>query len=109
MQAAVVRSFDRPPRYEPFAAPAPSDDSEVVVDVLAAGLHPRVRSAAAGQHYTTTGDLPMVPGVDGVGCLSDGTRVYFLALGSRHGSMAQQTLVDRRRYIELPDGIGDAT
>lgn len=73
MKAAVVRSFDRRPRYESFAAPAPSADNDVVVEVLAAGLHPRVRSAASGQHYTTSGALPMVPGVDGVGRLPDGT------------------------------------
>jgi NADPH:quinone reductase-like Zn-dependent oxidoreductase len=109
MQAAVVRSFDRPPRYETFDGPAPSGDHEVVVEVLAAGLHPRVRSGASGQHYTSDGDLPMVPGVDGIGRLADGTRVYFVALDSRHGSMADQTVVDRRRYVEVPDAVDDAT
>jgi NADPH:quinone reductase-like Zn-dependent oxidoreductase len=109
MQAAVVRSFDRPPRYESFDGLVPSGDNEVVVEVLAAGLHPRVRSAASGQHYTTTGDLPLVPGVDGVGRLPDGTRVYFLALDSRYGSMADRTAADRRRCIEVPEGVDDAT
>jgi len=108
MQAAVVHSFDHPPRYESVDPPIPSS-SEVVVDVLAAGLHPRVRSGAAGQHYTSEGTLPLIPGVDGVGRLPDGTRVYFLGLDSVRGSMADQTPVDRHRYIPVPDGVDDAT
>ncbi|MEV6039379.1 hypothetical protein AB0L65_50190 [Nonomuraea sp. NPDC052116] len=60
VSAAVVHSFDRPPRYEPFDLPVPADEDEVVLDVLAVGLHPRVRSGAAGRHCTSTGKLPMV-------------------------------------------------
>ena len=48
MHAAVVRSFDAPPRYETFQTPEPSGKHEIAVDVLAAGLHPRVRSGASG-------------------------------------------------------------
>ncbi len=40
MKAAVVRSFDAPPRYEDFAEPALKSRSEMLVDVLAVGLHP---------------------------------------------------------------------
>ena len=60
VHAAVVRSFGQPPRYEPFDLPAPSGGDQVLVDVLAVGLHPRVRTGAAGRHYTSTGKLPMV-------------------------------------------------
>jgi NADPH:quinone reductase-like Zn-dependent oxidoreductase len=66
VRAAVVRSFDHPPRFEPFDINDPSDDDQAVVDVLAVGLHPRVRTGASGRHYTSSGQLPMVPGVDGV-------------------------------------------
>ncbi|MCW2874210.1 hypothetical protein [Actinacidiphila oryziradicis] len=48
IHAAVVSSFDNPPRYEPFDLPAPSDGDQALVDVLAAGLHPRVRTGASG-------------------------------------------------------------
>ena len=60
MYAAVVTSFGSPPRYEEFPKPAPAGDHEVLVDVLAAGLHPRVRSQADGTHYTSTDELPML-------------------------------------------------
>ena len=44
MHAAVVRSFDHPPRYETFPTPEPAGEHELLVSVLASGLHPRVRS-----------------------------------------------------------------
>ena len=103
MNAAVVTSFAEPPHYQPFEAPAPSE-GEVLVDVLAAGLHPRVRSGAAGQHYTSSGTLPMIPGVDGVGRLPDGRLVYFAAGDDVPGTMADKALVDPRRSVELPAG-----
>jgi NADPH:quinone reductase-like Zn-dependent oxidoreductase len=104
MNAAVITSFDEPPHYQPFDVPAPGTDDEVLVDVLAVGLHPRVRSGARGAHYTSTGALPMIPGVDGVGRRPDGKRIYFVTGDDAPGTMADQALVDMRRAIELPDG-----
>jgi NADPH:quinone reductase-like Zn-dependent oxidoreductase len=103
INAAVVTSFAEPPRYQQFEVPAPSGD-EVLADVLAAGLHPRVRSGAAGAHYTSSGTLPMIPGVDGVGRLPDGKVVYFASDNDVLGSMADKALVDPRRTVELPAG-----
>jgi NADPH:quinone reductase-like Zn-dependent oxidoreductase len=104
VKAAVVSAFDTPPSYGDFPDPAPAGDDEIVVDVLAAGLHPRVRSQANGSHYTSTGDLPLVPGVDGVGCGSDGLVRYFVLSDTTLGSMAERTVIDTRRSIVLPDG-----
>jgi NADPH:quinone reductase-like Zn-dependent oxidoreductase len=101
MHAAVVTSFDEPPHYQQFETPQPSSDHETLVDVLAVGLHPRVRSGAAGAHYTSTGTLPMIPGIDAVGRRPDGTRVYFVADDDAVGTMADQAVVDLRRAIEL--------
>lgn len=105
MHAAVVTSFDQPPQYQQFDAPRPSGEHETLVDVLAVGLHPRVRSGAAGAHYTSTGKLPMIPGIDGVGRRRDGTRVYFVADDHVLGTMADKAVVDVRRAIELPGGV----
>lgn len=105
MKAAVVSSFGTPPRYEEFPAPTPAGDDEMVVDVIAAGLHPRVRSQADGSHYTSTGELPLVPGIDGVGRGADGLLRYFVLPDTRVGAMAEQTVIDTRRSIVLP---GDA-
>ena len=105
MHAAVVHQFDRPPRYEEVAPPVPSGGDEEVVDVVAAGLHPRVRSQADGSHYTSTGTLPFVPGVDGVGRRTDGAMVYFVLSDTAAGSMADQTVIHRTRSIVLPADV----
>jgi NADPH:quinone reductase-like Zn-dependent oxidoreductase len=100
MNAAVVTSFDQPPHYQQFEVPQPTA-GEQLVDVLAVGVHPRVRSGATGAHYTSTGALPMIPGIDAVGRRPDGKRIYFLAADDVLGTMADQALADQRRCIEL--------
>ena len=102
VHAAVVTSFDEPPHYQEFDVPTPGEGQELV-DVLAVGLHPRVRSGAAGTHYTSTGQLPLIPGVDGVGRMADGTRVYFVAGDELPGPMAEKAVVDTRRMVALPE------
>ena len=102
MRAAVVESFDTPPTYRDFPTPAPGSPNEVVVDVVAAGLHPRVRSQADGSHYTSDDALPLVPGIDGVGQAPDGSLRYFVLPDTQVGSMAERTIVDLRRSIVLP-------
>lgn len=109
MHAALVTSFDRPPRYETVDAPQATGDDEVVADVLAAALHNTVRGRAAGKHYAANTQLPVIPGIDAVGRLPDGQRVYFLALDSAHGTMADQTIARRSRCVPLPDAADDLT
>ena len=104
MRAAVVTSFGSPPGYQDFPVPLPQAPDEVLVNVIAAGLHPRVRSQADGSHYTSSGELPLVPGIDGVGRAPDGSLRYFILPDTTMGSMAERTVVDLRRSIALPGG-----
>lgn len=107
MNAAVVHSFDAPPRYGSFEDPAAAGGEEVV-EVVAAGLHPIVKSLANGTHYGSTGKFPFIPGVDGVGRLQDGTRVYFGISRPPFGTLAERTVAARRMCIELPEGLDAA-
>lgn len=109
MHAAVVRSFDHPPRYEEIELPPAAGEHALTVDVLAAALHPRVRSTADGSHYESTGELPLIPGIDGVGRDADGRLRYFVLPDTRFGSMAERAVVDARRSVVLPDGVDPAT
>jgi NADPH:quinone reductase-like Zn-dependent oxidoreductase len=103
MKAAVVTAYGTAPRYLEFPDPQPAGEHEIVVDVLAAGLHPRVRMQAGGSHYTSSGtDLPLVPGVDGVGRDADGRLWYFMSLNGRYGSMAEHAVIDTRHSVALP-------
>jgi NADPH:quinone reductase-like Zn-dependent oxidoreductase len=103
MKAAVVSSFGTAPRYEEIPAPVPAGDDDMVIDVIAAGLHPRVRSQADGSHYSSTGELPLVPGIDGVGRGADGLLRYFVLPDTRLGAMAEHTVIDTRRSIVLAE------
>ncbi len=108
MNAAVVESCDRPPRYTTFADPVPSGD-EVLITGTAAGLHPIVKALAKGAHYGSTGQLPFIPGVDGVGRLSDGTRVLFGSTHPPYGTFAERSLTRPALCTPLPDTLDDAT
>ncbi|MFE2423747.1 zinc-binding dehydrogenase [Streptomyces hokutonensis] len=106
MHAAVVTAFDTPPQYRDHPDPVARDADEVVVEVLAAGLHPRVRSQASGSHYTSTDELPLVPGIDGVVRDPKGRIRYTVLDDTVLGTMAERTVIDNGRSVVLPEGIG---
>jgi NADPH:quinone reductase-like Zn-dependent oxidoreductase len=108
MKAAVVESYSAPPRYAEFADPEP-DAGEVLVRVTAAGLHPIVKALANGSHYGSTGQLPFVAGVDGVGRLEDGTSVFFGGVRDPFGTMAEHAAVPREMCLPIPSSLDDVT
>jgi NADPH:quinone reductase-like Zn-dependent oxidoreductase len=108
VNAAVVYTFDAPPRYTAFADPV-AGDGEKLVTVSAAGLHPIVKALAKGTHYGSSGELPFVAGVDGVGRLEDGTRVFFGIARSPFGTFSERSLAASWMCLPLPDGIDDVT
>ncbi|HEX2619620.1 MAG TPA: zinc-binding alcohol dehydrogenase family protein, partial [Phototrophicaceae bacterium] len=59
--------------------------------------------------YDNYRELPVVCGVDGVGTLDDGTRVYFGGTRHPYGTMAQRTVITSPWYFPLPDSVDDAT
>ena len=107
MNAAVLRRFGETPRYEPFDEPVPNNE-EVLVHVAAAALNPSTKLMASGQHYASPQQLPAVCGVEGVGRLEDGTRVFFGVRRPPNGSMCQTTAVSRAFCWRLPEGVSDA-
>ncbi|WAU82538.1 zinc-binding alcohol dehydrogenase family protein [Streptomyces sp. Qhu-G9] len=101
MHAAVVTSFDAPPQYCDYPEPVARGGDEVV----AAGLHPRVRSQASGSPDTSTDELPLVPGIDGVVRDPKGRIRYTVLDDTVLGTMAERTVIDLQRSVVLPDGI----
>jgi NADPH2:quinone reductase len=106
MNAAVIHRVGETPRYGPFDEPVPNDE-EVLVHVAAAALNPSTKLLASGQHYASSGQLPAVCGVEGVGRLDDGTRVFFGVRRPPNGSVCQRTAVPRAFCWPLPDGVSD--
>lgn len=106
MQAAVVNVLGEPPKYQSFPDPMPGD-GEALIRVRAAGLHPIVKALASGSHYLGGTEVPMIPGVDGVGTLEDGSRVFFGFARKPFGTMCERTVAPRSWCLPLPDGIDD--
>ena len=108
MKAAVLHQLGSPPRFEEFAEPAARQD-EAVVRVLAAALKAVDKQLAAGSHYASPRELPVVCGTDGVGKLEDGTRVFFGGPRRPFGAIAERTVVARAFCFPVPAGVDDAT
>ncbi|HET8844193.1 MAG TPA: zinc-binding alcohol dehydrogenase family protein [Ktedonobacteraceae bacterium] len=108
MKAALVLKTGQPPVYSDFPEPVPSE-GEQLIDVTAASLSHVTRSQASGTHYSTSGQIPFVAGIDGVGRLTNGRRVYFALPPVPFGSMAEQTSVDTSHCIALSDELDEVT
>lgn len=108
MKAAIVKGAGMAPVYGEFDAPV-RQEGETIVQVAAAALSHLTRMRAAGRHYSVESHFPFVPGVDGVGRLSDGRRVYFAMPRAPYGAMGEQAAVDAARCVALPDDLDDVT
>src|SRR6202050_1502021 len=104
MNAAVLHALGKAPRFEQFPEPVPAE-GEVVVKVCAAALKPVDKQMAAGTHYASFRELPAVCGIDGVGYLDDGSRVFFAGPRRPFGAIAQRTVVARSRCWPIPAGL----
>lgn len=108
MKATVLHALGDPPRYEDFPDPQPGQN-EVLVHVKAASLKNIDKAMASGSHYDNRRGLPFVCGIDGVGALDDGTRVFCGGCRPPYGMMAEQTVVSRAWCLPVPDDIDDNT
>ncbi|TLS44412.1 zinc-binding alcohol dehydrogenase family protein [Streptomyces montanus] len=101
MKAAVVTTADAVPEYLDFPDPEVGE-GEQIVDLVASAIHPVVRAKASGKHYSSTGDFPLVPGVDAVARTADGTLVYTGDVEEPWGTFAERMAVTLA--LPLPDG-----
>jgi NADPH:quinone reductase-like Zn-dependent oxidoreductase len=106
MNAAVVEDFGKAPHYGTFREPT-AGEGEVLVKMRAAALSNLVKGQASGSHYSSGGQLPFVPGFDGVGTLPDGRRVYFFGPPAPFGTLAEWSVAPASRTILLPDAVDD--
>jgi NADPH:quinone reductase-like Zn-dependent oxidoreductase len=108
MKAAIIKGAGQSPVYEEFADPvAYAGESRVAVS--AAALSRLAKNRASGKHYSSSGAFPFVVGIDGVGRLDDGSRVYFIMPRAPYGSFAELSVVPVAQCIALPDGLNDVT
>ena len=106
MRAAVLHALGTTPRLEEFPDPQPGP-GEVLVHVTAASLKNIDKALASGSHYGSDGQLPTVCGVDGVGVLENGTRVFCGGARRPYGMMATLSVVPRAWCVPVPEGVDD--
>jgi NADPH:quinone reductase-like Zn-dependent oxidoreductase len=103
MKAAVLHQLGSAPKYEDFPDPVPGKD-QLLMNVKAASLKNIDKLRAGGSHYASHIKLPEIVGLDAVGTLEDGTRIYAQGIG---GTIAEKTLVLSGTYVVLPEGLDD--
>jgi NADPH:quinone reductase-like Zn-dependent oxidoreductase len=106
MKAAIVTEAGRAPVYGDIKEPAPVA-GESRIAVTAAALSPVVKARASGTHYSSSDAFPIGVGIDGVGRLDDGGRVYFFLPRPLYGSMAEKVVVPSSQCVIVPDGLDD--
>jgi NADPH2:quinone reductase len=108
VKAAVLHTLGKAPRFEDFPDPHPRP-GEAKVRVKAASLKNIEKAMASGSHYDSHSELPAVCGIDGVGILDDGTRVFCGGCRPPYGMMAEYTVVPAAWCLPIPDNVDDVT
>ncbi|MBX6359416.1 MAG: zinc-binding alcohol dehydrogenase family protein [Acidobacterium ailaaui] len=108
MKAAVVWEAGKAPVYSEFEDPVPHEN-EVCIHVMASALTNFTKVRAAGKHFSFSASPPFVVGIDGLGKLEDGRRVYFLFPRVPFGGMAEKTVVCSSQCIRVPENVDDVT
>jgi NADPH2:quinone reductase len=102
MKAIQIEEFGGPEVLRHVEVPDPSPKlSEVVVNVKRSGVN-FADTHASRNDYLAEQTLPLIPGAEVSGQLSDGRRVVAL-LGS--GGYAERVAVAKSQLIELPEGV----
>lgn len=106
MKAAIIVEAGQAPVYGDFEDPVPAADKSLI-RVTAASISHVTRSRASGAHYSSSGALPFIPGIDGTGIGKDGRRVYFILPEKPYGAMAEYCVVDDRHQFVIPDDLSE--
>ena len=104
MKAIYVSEFGGPEvmKYVDLDEPVPAG-SQVLLEVSAIGIN-YADTHQTENSYLSTQKLPLIPGMEVVGKMPDGSRVLALAAT---GGYCQKTLVNPKTVIPLPDKVSD--
>jgi NADPH2:quinone reductase len=108
MKAAVLNAIGSTPVYRKFRDPE-IGEGEVLVKGRASSIKRIDRSIAAGSHYTSHDELPSVIGIDGIGELENGRRVYFGGIRAPFGTMAELVPARAGYLVPLEADLDDVT
>lgn len=107
MKAALIEAPGGTAHYGDFAEPA-DEQGRQVVELVATGIHPIVLGLASGQHYGSSGQWPLVPGVDAVVRSAEGVLAFSGYPQPPYGTLAERISVPSFLWIPLPEGADPA-
>jgi NADPH:quinone reductase-like Zn-dependent oxidoreductase len=107
MKAAVIEAPGDSAHYSDFAEPGDHEGRQVV-ELVAAGIHPIVRGLASGQHYGSSGQWPLIPGVDAVVRSAEGVLAFSGFPQPPYGTLAERISVPSFLWTPLPEGADPA-
>lgn len=106
MKAAVLNQLGTVPVYQEYPEPVPENDEQILINVRAAAIKNIDKLRTNVSFYASHTDLPTVVGIDGVGVLENGTRVYAQGIT---GMIAEKALISKNRYTILPEKLDYST
>lgn len=109
MKAAIVEAKGSTPVLKISQNPVKESEDEVVLKVKASPLSKVSKAKAMGSHYSSEEDYPRTAGMEGIGELPDGQRVYFIDPLRQYGALSEYTLVSKRRIVPVPDTLDTVT
>jgi NADPH:quinone reductase-like Zn-dependent oxidoreductase len=108
MKAAILYALGEAPRFGDYPEPEIKNDNQLILNVKAAAVKNIDKGIASGKHYSSSEKLtePLLIGMEAVGTLDDGTRVY---AAGRQGMIAEKALIDKDKFVRIPDQLDDLT
>jgi NADPH:quinone reductase-like Zn-dependent oxidoreductase len=103
VKAAIIEAPDAAPEYGEFPEPQVGEGHELV-QLVAAGIHPFVRSVATGRHYGSTDTWPLIPGVDAVARTAGGDLIFTGYVRPPYGTLAERMAIPEAMRFALPSG-----
>lgn len=101
MLAAVLNDYGQVPQRSRLPVPVAAE-GQTLLQMEAASIKQLDKLKAAGKHYTRYAQFPVAVGVDGVGRLPDGRRMYAMGVT---GMLAQQALVQLDDCVPVPEDL----
>ena len=106
MKAAVLHALGTVPVYEETALPDTLQTDETLLRVEAVAIKNLDKARAAGTHYANYSTFPAIMGMDAIGRLENGQRVF--APEPVGGTLAEWAVVKTRSLIPLPEHLNAA-
>lgn len=102
MKAAVLNKLGDTPKYTNFPEPKIQDNDQLLMNMKAAAVKNLDKLRASGSHYASHKELPAIVGMDGVGVLENGKRIYAQGIT---GMLADKAIIRKDKYTPIPDNL----